>query len=125
MPIASTIFLQSMILDIYLLFSIIIVITSIIIIIINIVIMISIIVITIINTIIINIINFSLLYLQYFTSSSIVIAAMDSISLLLSLSVLPHSIMLSLEGALLASKDFKFQSNSYLLMGILFVSYQV
>jgi len=50
---------------------------------------------------------------------------MDSVSLLLSLSVLPHSIMLSLEGALLASKDFKFQSNSYLLMGILFVSYQV
>lgn len=59
-----------------------------------------------------------------FTTSGEIMGRMRAASGFLSLATLPHAMMLGMEGLLIASRDFKFQSLTYLILGGLFIIYQ-
>lgn len=61
---------------------------------------------------------------KLFTKSVEVNAAMASIVMFLSLSVFPNTLMASLEGVLIATRDVTFHWITYLITGVIMVSYQ-
>ena len=64
-------------------------------------------------------------YLKVFTKSAEVVSAMQKVALPLSLASLPHSLMCSLEGAVVGSRDLGFLFSSYAALGVLFLGFQV